>query len=180
MGASTAESMKQRAAQATTLNQQKQRLEDRLEKMYMDKLDGVISEEEYTRLSKKVKSDLTDLKFKVEQLEGKNEGCVDSGKRLLELSQKAASLYSAQIPAEKRKLLNSVYSNSTWAGGELTPNFRNPFDIIAVSNQDYQRKKATFPEENDLSDIWRPLPDLNRCRRRERAVSWARLDEGDV
>ena len=27
---------------------------------------------------------------------------------------------------------------------------------------------------------WRPLPDLNRCRRRERAVSWARLDEGDV
>ncbi len=27
---------------------------------------------------------------------------------------------------------------------------------------------------------WRPLPDLNRCRRRERAVSWAGLDEGDV
>ena len=30
------------------------------------------------------------------------------------------------------------------------------------------------------SIFWRPLPDLNRCRRRERAVSWARLDEGDV
>ena len=29
------------------------------------------------------------------------------------------------------------------------------------------------------SYIWRPLPDLNRCRRRERAVSWAGLDEGD-
>ena len=27
---------------------------------------------------------------------------------------------------------------------------------------------------------WRPLPDLNRCRRRERAVSWAGLDEGDL
>ena len=27
---------------------------------------------------------------------------------------------------------------------------------------------------------WRPLPDLNRCRRRERAVSWAGLDEGDI
>ena len=74
----------------------------------------------------------------------------------------------------------SVYSNSTWTGGELAPNFRKPFDLIAVSNMAYQRKKATFPEENDLSNIWRPLPDLNRCRRRERAVSWARLDEGDV
>ena len=28
--------------------------------------------------------------------------------------------------------------------------------------------------------VWRPQADLNRCRRRERAVSWARLDEGDV
>lgn len=110
-------------------------------------------------MSKKFKSDLTDLKFKVEQLEGKNEGSIGSGKCLLELAQKAASLYSAQIPAEKLKLLNSMYSNSTWSGGELAPNFRKPFDLIAVSNQAYQRKKATSPEENDLFDIWRPRKD---------------------
>jgi hypothetical protein len=120
------------------------------------------------------------VKFRLEGLAEGKEVRIDDGKRLLELAQKAASLYSAQIPAEKRKLLNLVYSNSTWAGGELTPNYRKPFDMIAVSNMAYHRKKATFPEENDLSDIWRPLPDLNRCRRRERAVSWAGLDEGDV
>ncbi len=125
-------------------------------------------------------SQLTDLKFKVEQLEGENEGCIDNGKRLLELAQKAASLYSAQIPAEKRKLLNLVHSNSTWAGGELATNYRKPFDMIAGSNSECQRKKATSLAKSDLLDIWRPLPDLNRCRRRERAVSWARLDEGDV
>ena len=44
----------------------------------------------------------------------------------------------------------------------------------------YQRKKATSLAKSDLVEIWRPLPDLNRCRRRERAVSWAGLDEGDV
>jgi hypothetical protein len=27
---------------------------------------------------------------------------------------------------------------------------------------------------------WRPQGDLNPCRRRERAVSWARLDDGDA
>jgi hypothetical protein len=84
---------------------------------------------------------------------------IDEGKRLLELAQKAASLYSAQVPAEKRKLLNVVYSNPTWAAGELTPNSRKPFDMIAVSNGDYQRKKATFPEESDLLNFW-PLPTL--------------------
>ena len=102
------------------------------------------------------------------------------GNRVLELAQRAASLYSAQIPEEKRKLLSSVYSNSTWANGQLMVNFNKPFDIIAVTNEKYQMKKATFTEKSDLFEIWRPLPDLNRCRRRERAVSWAGLDEGDV
>jgi len=124
--------------------------------MYLDKLDGEISSEEYARLSNKLRSDLTDLKFTMEGLAGENGDCFDSGKRLLELAQKAASLNSAQIPAEKRELLNSVHSNSTWADETLTANFNKPFDMIAVSNQAYQRKKVTFHEENDLFNIWRP------------------------
>ncbi|MBW4055652.1 MAG: recombinase family protein [Proteobacteria bacterium] len=156
MGTASAESKKQREAQAIVANKQRQSLEDNLDKMYLDKLEGIICDEEYVRLSKKFRTDLTDVKFRIEGLAEGKEVCIDNGKRLLELSQKAASLYSAQIPAEKRKLLNMVYSNSTWAGGELAPNYRKPFDIIADSNQAYQRKKATFPEENDLFDIWRP------------------------
>ena len=31
-----------------------------------------------------------------------------------------------------------------------------------------------------LHCLWRPRRDLNPCRRRERPVSWARLDDGDV
>jgi DNA invertase Pin-like site-specific DNA recombinase len=161
MGKSTAADMKQREAEIAALTQQQQRLEDRLEKMYLDKLDGVISEEEFSRLSKKFRSDLTDLKFKMEKLSGEKAGSIDSSKRVLELAQKAASLYSAQIPAEKRKLLNLVHSNSTWAGEKLVPNYRKPFDMIAVYNKDYQRKKATFPEKNDLFEIWRPRVDSN-------------------
>ena len=40
--------------------------------------------------------------------------------------------------------------------------------------------------EKELADylaprnIWRPQGDLNPCYRRERPVSWARLDDGDV
>ena len=63
---------------------------------------------------------------------------------------------------------------------EPRPNFLKPFGILADTNREYQIKKATSQEKSDLLNIWRPLPDLNRCRRRERAVSWAGLDEGDV
>jgi len=78
---------------------------------------GIICDEVYVRLRKKFRSELTDVKFRKGGLTEEKEGCIGNGRRLLELAQKAASPHSAQIPAEKRKLLNSVYSNSTWTNG---------------------------------------------------------------
>lgn len=72
----------------------------------------------------------------LDQLEGKNEGCIDSGKRLL------------------------VLQLGRWGTG---PNFRKLFDSIAVSNVAYQRIKAAFAEENDLFGIWRPSNDGIVC-----------------
>ena len=36
-----------------------------------------------------------------------------------------------QSASEKRRLLEFVLSNSFWANGELTPEFRQPFDMLA-------------------------------------------------
>jgi hypothetical protein len=44
----------------------------------------------------------------------------------------------------------NVHSNSTWAGGEFMPHGRKPFVVIAVSNSDHQRKKATFQKKCGL------------------------------
>ena len=161
VNSSTAEERAQREVQLAALNQQKQRMESRLEKMYLDKLDGVLEDEEYRRLSNKSRGELTNLKFSLEQLQRQNEVKAMDGSRVLELAQKAATLYSAQISDEKRKLLNCVHSNSTFAGGELTVNYRKPFDMIAVSNLEYQKEKATFPKKNGLFEIWRPRVDSN-------------------
>ncbi len=35
------------------------------------------------------------------------------------------------------------------------------------------------PKRPNNNKSWRPQPDLNRCCRRERPVSWTRLDDGD-
>ncbi len=52
--------------------------------------------------------------------------------------------------------------------------------VGAVKFTSQKKKLSTHQEVLSFNSDWRPLPDLNRCRRRERAVSWARLDEGDV
>ncbi len=41
-------------------------------------------------------------------------------------------------------------------------------------------KEAATEMVQPLDIIWRPQPDLNRCCRRERPVSWTRLDDGDA
>ncbi|MDA8415659.1 MAG: hypothetical protein M0Z78_01105 [Betaproteobacteria bacterium] len=78
----------------------RQRLEDRLEKMFMDMLDETISEDEYKRLSSKFRGELTDIKFQTEQLQQENGESIDSAARLLELAQKASSLYLQQVSGE--------------------------------------------------------------------------------
>ena len=53
-------------------------------------------------------------------------------------------------PQEKRRLLNFLLSNCTWSGGELKATFRQPFDMIAVSNVAYEKQKGR----------WRPIQRL--------------------
>jgi hypothetical protein len=63
---------------------------------------------------------------------------------------------------EKRCLLNFVFSNSSWKDGRLTPVYRKPFDLLAVTNLAYQREKALSPSKDGLFDIWLPFLDSFR------------------
>ena len=40
-------------------------------------------------------------------------------------------LFEKQPASEKHRLLNLVLSNSFWANGELTPEFCQPFEMLA-------------------------------------------------
>jgi site-specific DNA recombinase len=79
---------------------------------------------------------------------------MDEGVKLLELAQRAVTLYEKQNMREKRRIINFVCSNSPWKDGRLLPNYRKPFDILSETNRLYKRKKAIFPKKNDRFDIW--------------------------
>jgi site-specific DNA recombinase len=69
----------------------------------------------------------------------------------LELANRAAVLFERQDAREKRRLLNYVLSNCTWKSGELTPIFRQPFDIIADGAKLSAKKKVAGANADDLS-----------------------------
>ena len=86
---------------------------------------------------------------------------VQDGVRLLELAKKAYFLFKQQNSSEKRKLLNFVCSNSTWKDQTLTATFRQPFDLLALTNTTWQRKKATGNSSSDPCPEWRRGQDSN-------------------
>ena len=107
------------------------RLEQRLEAMYIDKLDGKVGERFYEQKSAEWREDQKDIRRRLEEHENASQSYMDEGIALMELANRAADLFADQPASEKRRLLEFVLSNSFWANGELTPEFRQPFDMLA-------------------------------------------------
>ncbi len=143
------------------LQQNYQRLQERLDALYVDKLDRKVDETTYLRLSERWRGEQEDLRRTLERHEKANHSYVDAGVQLLELSSKAHSLYEQQPMLERRRLLNYAFSNCSWKGGRLAVTFRQPFDILADTNLAYQKKKAANGSVNGLSEIWLPGQDSN-------------------
>ena len=59
---------------------------------------------------------------------------------ILELPTSAAKLFEKQSASERHRLLDFVLSNSTWDNGQLTAEFRQPFDLIAVGATELNQK----------------------------------------
>ena len=83
-----------------------------------------------------------------------------NGKRIFEPD--THFLFEKQNPSEKRRLLDFVCSNSTWKDQTLTATFRQPFDLLAVTNTAWQRQKAAGGNSSDLRPIWLPTLDTLR------------------
>ena len=69
--------------------------------------------------------------LRLEEHQDASQSYMDEGIALMEPAQRAADLFAEQTAIEKRRLLEFVLPNSFWAHGTLTPEFRQPFDMLA-------------------------------------------------
>jgi len=135
--------------QMGTLQGQYTKIQKRIDAMYVDKLDGKISEEFYERKSEDWRKEQEELREAIGRHEKANVNYLTQGTQILELAKKAYSLYLQQDPCEKRKLLNILLSNCTFDGGNLHPTYNRPFDMLV--------------ENKEIVD-WLPGQDSNQMR----------------
>ena len=126
-----------------------------------DRLDGFIEPDFFERKSREWRQTQKRLADQIAEYENAAHDYVQDGVRLLELAKKAYFLFKQQNSSEKRKLLNFVCSNSTWKDQTLTATFRQPFDLLALTNTTWQRKKATGTSSSDPCPEWRRGQDSN-------------------
>jgi len=99
--------------------------------MYLDKLDGVIDIATYQRNAQTWNDEIRGHRTALARHEGANRVYLEEGIMLLSLAQEAGELFMEADAPTRRKLLGYLVSNSSWKGGKLTVECRQPFNFLA-------------------------------------------------
>lgn len=105
-------------------------LTSRLNKIYEDKLDGIITEEFFTEKYRSWSLELGELKTHNNNLMKDFDDVIQKSELILELLEKAPSLYMRLNRENKRLLLQTLFSNFLWNGENLVLKVKNVFEIF--------------------------------------------------
>jgi site-specific DNA recombinase len=136
----------QARAQRDVLQQRLGLVRRRMDQAYQDKLDGEIPEEFWERKMVEWSDEERQVLASVTKLDTPTLDQILGANRILELANKAYSLYVRQNPHEQAKLLRMVLLNCAVDGVNVHPTYRKPFDLI------FQRAK---------NEEWSGREDLN-------------------
>ena len=127
-----------------------------MDNLYVDKLKGRITDNQYDKFYQSFKEQLDNVNSKLTELESADETYFMTTKKVLQLSTRVHDLFVSSEVEEKRHLINLALLNLKIDGDNVLCDAHKPFDLILKSSD---------------QQVWRPQGDSNPCFRRERAVS---------
>lgn len=123
------------------------KLQSKKDLLYEDRLDELITKEDYKERFDNLKKQESKLLRDIKRHKEANSVYLDTGIKILELSQRASELFIEANEAERRELLEFLFSNLIITDEKLSYEARSPFkEILNFAN----RKE------------WSGMPDLNR------------------
>lgn len=111
------------------------RLVQRLDQVYLDKLDGRITEDHYNRLSNQWRDERRRCEDDINRYQEANDSYMDEGVALVGLALNAHRIFESEAHLSRRRLLNFILSNCTWKDGKLSAEFKQPFELLQESGQ---------------------------------------------
>ncbi len=114
-----------------SLYSQKNKLQDRIDNIYLDKLDGKITEDYWLAKHNQWMNDLAMINGNITAYENTNNNFIELGARFIKICSEVGTLYKFADNSEKQELINSVLQNFLVDGENLSYEYKKPFDIFA-------------------------------------------------
>src|SRR3989344_433576 len=131
-------------------------IDKRLSIIYDDRVDGLITKEQYEKKRMQYEMELSEL---LEMKDKHHRADVDYrklGMNIFELSQKGREIYETKATyEEKREFLNFVFSNLKLEGEKIVPTFQNGFEVVALRAKSDNVQGCQ--DSNLKKRFWRPL-----------------------
>lgn len=145
----------------TKLQAQYNKLESRIQTMYVDKLDGKILGDFFDSMSAKWRAEQSEILQAIQTHQNANQNYIVEGIKLLELAQNAYKLFIHQDPTQKRRLLNFLVSNSYWAEKTLRVELKKPFDLLIKLSELTEQEMELGVLKKQHFENWLPDADSN-------------------
>ena len=112
------------------LHSQYEKLKNRLDQIYLDKLDGEIEDAFYKRSTKAWRAEQEKIEDGIRRHRKADENYVEQGIKLLELAENSASIYRTKGQKARAELIRFIMPDSMLEKDTVRPVFKPPFDII--------------------------------------------------
>jgi DNA invertase Pin-like site-specific DNA recombinase len=122
------------------LREQETKLYKRLDDLYEDKADEKITSEFYDRKFHQYQKQLSDVQERQKTLKQDKFSYLELGSAIFELAQTSQEIYQTRCSnAERRELLNLLFSNVKVKDGKLLPDYKNGIHLVAerAKNNDW-------------------------------------------
>ena len=143
------------------------KLQNRIDQMYLDKLDGEIEEAFYQRHVKEWREDQNRLQKQITEHQNADDNYIEQGIKLIEIARNAYRFFKSKSKPERAELIRFILPDSQLRDGKIEPAFKPPFDIIWQLAQETKQyhpdiKKQAAEDLSTACPIVLPLLDQFR------------------
>jgi hypothetical protein len=149
----------EQAARAQTIKKLQTRydqIQSRIETMYVDKLDGRVTQDFFDKQSATWRQEQDSVLRKIQDIQKATPVPIDEAIDMLRLTSRTSELFLQQPAAEQRRLLQVVIEKAAWQGGMLQTTLFEPFEILRHSNQENYRKEKEKSGSGRELEVWLP------------------------
>ena len=133
-----------------TLEGQFNRLQTRMDRGYIDYLDGG-SKERWEKLQIETKNQQEDILHQLQKLKTEEAKYFEIWVNILDLARRAREIYEKRTPEERRLLLSHIFSNLVLTDEKIELTLKKPVEILAKRVQERIDSEIFFEPEETLT-----------------------------